>query len=283
MKRKPSLVAADIATQAVLIFFAAVFVVPLIWIALSSFKVDMEINQAGGFMFFPKTWTLRNYLEILAPGNKQLPVFKWFWNSLIVSGSHTLLAIFIYSLSAFAYAKMKFPHGNKIFLSMLFISTFPGITNIIPLYKEMLILGWLNTPYALIIPGLTGVFNIFLIRQFMHSVPDSLLESAKIDGASELTVFFRIMMPLVRPVLIVVALFSFTGNWNDFLWPSIAINNIDRLTLTAGLQLARGVYGVQVARMSTIACIAIVPMAVLYLFTQNYFIKGISLQGSVKE
>lgn len=283
MKHNASRIAADIATQVILIFFAVIFLIPLIWIGLSSFKVDMEINQAGGFLFFPKTWTLKNYLEILTPGNRQLPVYNWFINSLIVSGSHTILAVFIYSLSAFAYAKMKFPRGNKIFLTMLFISTFPGITNIIPLYKEMHILGWLNTPYALIIPGLTGVFNIFLIKQFMHSVPDSLLESAKIDGASELTVFFRIMMPLVRPVLIVVALFSFTGNWNDFLWPSIVINNIDRLTLTAGLQLARGVYGVQVARMSTIACIAIIPMVVLYLFTQNYFIKGISLQGSIKE
>lgn len=265
-----------------LTIMSIIFLVPLIWIFISAFKVDMEINQAGGFMFFPKTWTFDNFKEILSPGNKQLPVYNWFLNSFIVSGIHTVLAVFIFTMSGYAYAKMKFRGREVIFLGMLFISSFPGIVNIIPMYKIMLGLNWLNTPLALIIPGLAGVFNIFLIRQFMYGIPSALIEAAKIDGAGELTTFFKVIVPLSKPIMIAVGLFTFTGNWNDFLWPSIAINNVDKLTLTAGLQLAKGVYGNQVARMSAIAVVSIVPMIILFLFTQRYFMNGISISSGVK-
>lgn len=265
-----------------LCIIVAITLVPLVWIIISSFKIDAEINKAGGFMFLPKTWTLRNFKEILSFNNKQLPVYNWFLNSLIVSGSQTIIAVIIYSMSAYAYAKLKFKGRDVIFLGMMFLSSFPAITNIIPLYKLMHNFGWLNDLIALIIPGLAGVLNIFLIRQFMYAIPDIILESARIDGASEWRTYTKIILPNCKPILVAVGLFTFTGSWNDFLWPSIVINNIDRLTLTAGLQLAKGVYGNQVARMSTIATIAIVPMIILYIFTQKYFVKGISLNSGIK-
>ena len=265
-----------------LAILGVIFLIPYLWVILSAFKLDMEINQAGGFLFFPKTWTLDNFKEVLDPNNKQLPVYRWFLNSFLVSGVHTVLAVIIYAMSAYAYAKMNFKGRDAIFLTMFFLSSFPAIVNIIPLYKEMLILGWLNTPLSLIIPGLAGVFNIFLIRQFLYAIPDALIESAKIDGANEAIVFFRIIMPLCRPILITVALFCFKANWNDFLWPSIAINHIDHLTLTAGLKLAQGMFVLQVARTSAVAVIAIVPMIVLYAFAQKYFIEGINLSSGVK-
>lgn len=267
---------------AILCVMAFVALVPLVWIFISSFKVDAEINQAGGFMFLPKTWTLDNFKSILSFGNKQLPVYNWFLNSIIVSGSQTVIALVVYSMSAYAYAKLKFKGRDVIFLSIMFLSSFPAITNVIPLYKMMHSLHWLNQLIALIVPGIAGVFNIFLIRQFMMAIPDVILESARIDGAGEWRIFHSIVLPSCKPILVAVGLFTFTGSWNDFLWPSIAINNIDRLTLTAGLQLAKGVYGNQVARMCTIATVAIVPMVVLYLFTQKYFVKGISLSSGVK-
>jgi multiple sugar transport system permease protein len=266
----------------ILCIIVVIALVPLVWIVISSFKIDAEINKAGGFMFLPKTWTLRNYKEILAFSNKQLPVYNWFLNSIIVSGSQTIIAVIIYAMSAYAYAKLKFKGRDIIFLGIMFLSSFPAITNIIPLYKLMHSFGWLNELIALIIPGLAGVLNIFLIRQFMYAIPDVILESARIDGAKEWRIFTRIILPNCKPILIAVGLFTFTGSWNDFLWPSIVINNIDRLTLTAGLQLAKGVYGNQVARMCTIATIAIIPMIILYLFTQKYFVKGISLDSGVK-
>lgn len=267
---------------AILCVMAVVALVPLVWIFISSFKVDAEINQAGGFMFLPKTWTLDNFKSILSFNNKQLPVYNWFLNSIIVSGSQTVIALVVYSMSAYAYAKLKFKGRDVIFLSIMFLSSFPAITNVIPLYKMMHSLHWLNQLIALIVPGIAGVFNIFLIRQFMMAIPDVILESARIDGAGEWRIFHSIVLPSCKPILVAVGLFTFTGSWNDFLWPSIAINNIDRLTLTAGLQLAKGVYGNQVARMCTIATVAIVPMVVLYLFTQKYFVKGISLSSGVK-
>jgi len=266
----------------VLVFLAFIFLVPLLWIFFSAFKVDMEVNQAGGFLLFPQTWTLDNIAALLHPDNTQFPVVRWYINSFVVAVSHTILAILVFAMSAFAYAKLKFKGKNLIFFSMLFMSSFPPVANIIPQYWVMLNLGWLNSPLALIAPGLAGVFNIFLIRQFMYGIPNELLDSAKIDGAGEGRIFFQIMMPLCKPILTVVGLFSFTGVWNDFLWPSIAINDIDRLTLTAGLQLARGPFGAQIANMSSIALIAIVPMVFLFICTQRYFVKGVSLSSGVK-
>jgi multiple sugar transport system permease protein len=265
-----------------LFILAVIMLIPMLWIFISSFKVESEVIQAGGFMFFPKTWTLNNFAEILSFNNKQLPVYYWFMNSFIVSGVHTFLAVLLYSLSAYAYAKLKFKGRDIIFISMMFLSSFPAITNIIPMYKIMHNLHWLNHLVSLIIPGLAGVYNIFLIRQFIIGIPDSLLESARIDGANEFFIYRSIIVPCCKPILIAVGLFTFTGSWNDFLWPSIAINNLDRLTLTAGLQLAKGVYGNKIAQMSAIATIAIIPMIILYFFTQKYFVKGINISSGVK-
>ena len=238
--------------------------------------------QAGGFLYLPKTWTLDNFKELLSADNKQLPIYFWFVNSIIVSGSQTLLAVLIYSMAAYAYAKMHFKGRDVLFYTIMVLCSFPAITNIIPMYKMMHMFHWLNKPIALIVPGLAGIYNIFLIRQFMMAIPDVILESARIDGANEFRIYRQIVLPSCKPILIAVGLFTFTGSWNDFLWPSIAINNLDRLTLTAGLQLAKGVYGNKVPQMSAIATVAIVPMIILYLFTQKYFVKGISLSSGVK-
>ncbi len=266
---------------ALLFVLAIIFVVPLIWVFLTSLKLDAEINQAGGFLVIPETWTLKNFFTLLDPLNKNIPIYTWLLNSFFVSGIHCILAITIYTMSAYAYAKMNFKGKNIIFLSMLFISSFPAVVNIIPLYKIMLTLGWLNTPLALIVPGLAGMFNIFLIRQFMYGIPSALLEAAKIDGANEARIFIQLIVPLSKPIIIAVALFTFTGNWNDFLWPSIAINNVDRLTLTAGLRILQG-YVHEPALIATGAVIAIIPMIILFLITQKYFVRGISISSGVK-
>jgi multiple sugar transport system permease protein len=266
-----------------LFVIAFIFLVPILFIFISSFKVDKEIYQAGGFLLFPKTWTIDNYKMVLDPNYKQLPIFRWYANSFFISSIHAAAGILIYSLSAYGYAKLKFAGRDIIFLVMLFLSSFPVIVNLIPLYKLMLGLGWLNRPMALIIPGLSGMYNIFLIRQFMYGIPDSLIESAHIDGSGELRIFFQIILPLIKPILIAVGLFCFISNWNDFLWPSIAMSNIDKLTLTAGLQLVKGMYNsTSLSKLCTIGVFAIFPMIILYLFSQRYFINGIAVSSGVK-
>jgi multiple sugar transport system permease protein len=185
-------------------------------------------------------------------------------------------------MSAYAYSKLHFKGRDILFLSILFISSFPGITNIVPLYKIMVVFNWVNTPMALIFPGLAGVFNIFLVKQFMVGIPDSMIEAAKIDGAGEIRVFISLMLPMVKPILMVIGIFSFTWSWNDFLWPSIIMNNIKKLTLTAGLQLARGTYETYISKISAISVIAIVPMIILYCCAEKFFIRGISVSAGIK-
>jgi multiple sugar transport system permease protein len=143
-------------------------------------------------------------------------------------------------------------------------------------------LGWVNNLLAVIVPGAAGVFNIFLVRQFVLGIPKTFDESARIDGANEFQIYYLIILPLIRPVLTVVALFSFTGSWNDFLWPSIVLNDIDKLPITPGLQLLQGQYLTYPEIGTAGALIALVPTFLLYLFAQKYFMQSMSLSSGVK-
>ena len=231
----------------ILLIFSILFLVPIIWVFLSAFKVDAELNRAGGFLFLPKTWTLQNFIEVLDPKNVKVPIYKWFGNSVLVSAIYTLLSILIVSMSAYAFGKLKFKGRNFFFLTILFISSFPSI-----------------------------------VKQFMIGVPDSIIEAGKIDGAGDIHIFFSLIFPILKPILVVVGIFSFTGIWNDFLWPSIAINDIEKLTLTAGLQLARGTYETFVSKLSAVSVVSIVPMIVLYCFAEKWMIKGVQISAGVK-
>ncbi len=266
----------------ILAFFAFVYLVPMVWVFLSAFKSDVELNKAGGFLLFPKTWTFENFKVILSPSNVKTPIYLWFLNSVFVSTVFTGLSILISSMSAYAYSKLRFKGRDILFLIVLFVSSFPAIMNIVPLYKIMQILGWINTPWALIVPGLVGTFNIFLVKQFMIGIPDSLLEAGRIEGAGDILIFFRIITPLCAPILLVVGIFSFTWVWNDFLWPSIIINDVNRLTLTAGLKLARGTYETYVSKISAISVVSIAPMILLYGIAEKWLIRGVSISAGVK-
>ena len=266
----------------IVVLFAFIYLVPMIWVFLSAFKSDVELNKAGGFLLFPKTWTLDNFYVVLSPSNVKTPIYLWFMNSAFVSTVFSGISILIASMSAYAYSKLKFKGRDSLFLVVLFASSFPTIMNIVPLYKIMQILGWINTPWALIAPGLVGTFNIFLVKQFMIGIPDSILEACKMEGAGEILVFFRMIIPLCGPILLVVGIFSFTTIWNDFLWPSIIINDVNRLTLTAGLKLARGTYETYVSKISAISVVAIVPMILLYCLAEKWLIRGVSISAGVK-
>ena len=159
---------------------------------------------------------------------------------------------------------------------------FPGVINLIPNYKIVNTLGWTNTFLAVIIPGIAGVFNVFLVRQFMKGIPEELDESATVDGANEFQIFWHIILPLIRPVLLVVALFSFTGSWNDFLWPSIVMSNVDNMPITPGLQLLQGQYVTYPGLATAGAILALIPTFLLYLIAQKYFMQSMSLQSGMK-
>ncbi len=263
-----------------LIIFGIIFLIPLLWALLTSFKPEVEI-QTLGYRFFPVKWTFQNFKEALF-GNSAAPIGRWFFNSMFISTVHTVLALIIVSMSAYAYAKLEFKGKNFIFWALMTTMMFPSVINLIPLYKIVQTLGWIDNPLALIVPGLGGVFNIYLVRQFMLGIPKEFSEAARIDGANEWQIFTRVIIPLSRPVLTVVALFAFTGSWNDFLWPSIVMNTIEKMPLTPGLRILQGVYDIEIAHLMSSAIISIIPTFVLYLFAQKYFLNGLALSSGVK-
>lgn len=263
-----------------LLVMACIWIIPLGYGVLTSFKSEMEL-MTSGFKIMPIEWVLTNYQELLV-NNTSTPLIRWFTNSLVISVSHTLLVLAAVSLSAFAYSRLNFKGKNALFSFLLATMMFPSVVNLIPLYKIVDILGWVNTPLAMIVPGASGVFNIFLVKQFMDNIPKDFDEAAQIDGASEGTIFVRIILPLIKPVLLVVALFAFTGSWNDFLWPSIVFNDIEKMPITSGLQLLQGMYQAKPTLLMAGALVAIIPTFILYLFAQKYFLQSMSLSAGVK-
>ncbi len=262
-----------------LLLFSLIWLFPMAWTILSSFKSEVEIMKTG-YRFTPIEWVLDNYKEIFA--SKTAPIFLWFRNSIFISTVHTGLMLLISSLAAYSFARLTYKGRDFIFWSLIATMMFPAVVNLIPTFKIVHLFGWINTPWAVIVPGLGGVFNIYLIRQFLLGIPKELDEAARIDGASHLQIYARLIIPLSRPVLTVVALFSFTGSWNDFLWPSIVMNDIDRMPLTPGLKLLQGAFAAQLGPLSSAAVIAIIPPIILYLFAQKYFLSGINLSSGVK-
>lgn len=263
-----------------LLILALIWITPLIWALLTSFKSEIEV-QTLGFSFLPADWVITNYIEVLM-NTTSAPLVKWFTNSMIVSTSHALLVVGISSMASYAYSRLHFKGRDIIFWFLLSTMMFPSVVNLIPSYKIIDSLDWVNNLLALIIPGLGGVVNIYLIRQFMLGIPKEYDESARVDGANDWAIFTKIIFPLCKPILIVVGLFAFTGSWNDFLWPSIVMHDIELFTLTTGLRTLQSSMAVQLAHLMTAAVLSIIPTLILYLVAQKYFIEGLSVQSGVK-
>ncbi|KSU84526.1 MULTISPECIES: carbohydrate ABC transporter permease [Fictibacillus] len=263
-----------------LLCMTLIWIFPLAWAFFSSFKDEIDI-QSYGFSMLPVHWVITNYQDLLFD-NSSTPVAKWFMNSMIISVTQTVLVLVVVSMAAYGYTRLRFKGRDWLFSLLLASMMFPAVVNLIPLYKIIDTLGWVNTYWAAIVPGAAAVFNVFLVRQFMIGIPLELDESARIDGANDFQIYTKVTLPLIKPVLTVVALFTFTSSWNDFLWPSIVFNDIDRMPITPGLQLLQGMYVTDIGHAMSAALIAIVPTFILYLFTQRYFLQSMSLTSGVK-
>ncbi|WP_341462624.1 carbohydrate ABC transporter permease [Heyndrickxia oleronia] len=263
-----------------LLLMAIIWVLPLIWGIVTSLKDEMEF-QTMGFKFLPVEWVTTNYTSLLVD-NYSTPLLHWFFNSLFIAVAHTLLVLIVVSFAGFAYGRLRFKGRNIIFMFLMATMMFPGVVNLVPLYKIVDTLGWVNSYWAAIVPGAAGVFNIFLVRQFMVNIPIEFDEAARIDGAGDFQIYWKVVLPLLRPILMVVALFSFTGSWNDFLWPSIIFNDIEKMPITSGLQLLQGMYIAQPTLLMAGALVAIVPTFIIYLFAQKYFLQSMSLSAGIK-
>jgi len=260
----------------ILSIISVLWIIPVMWVISTSFKTEQEA-VSGGINLIPNDFTLDSYRFIFNDTNNN--ILHYIKNSLIAASSHTLLYLLIASLAAYGYAIVRWKFRDVMFWFLISTMMIPNVMNLIPLYSIMIQFGWLDKLQALVVPGLGGVFGIFLLRQFFLGIPKDLIESARIDGASHIQIYLRIVLPLAKPALIVVGLFSFMGNWNDYLWPLIVLNGDTYRTLPIGLALMQGNYNIYYSRLMAATVVSIVPVLAMFMVAQRFFIRGITMTG----
>lgn len=255
---------------------AALTLFPFAWMLLTSLKPFSELFDLG---FFPKAPTTGNYSQVLG----QTAYLRWFLNSLLVAGVTTLSVLFFDSLVGYTLAKFEFPGKNLIFLVILATLMIPTEMLIIPWYVGVVHLKLTLTDpgayFSVMFPGLMSAFGVFLMRQFFETLPNDLLEAARIDGLSEFQIFLRVALPLVRPALASLAIFTFLGNYNAFLWPLIVIQKAELRTLPIGVALFSGEAGTQWGLIMAASSLAVIPVLIVFAVFQKQIIEGIVLTG----
>ncbi|WP_159886810.1 carbohydrate ABC transporter permease [Paenibacillus puerhi] len=257
-----------------LIGLAALWLFPVLWIVISSFKTNNDLYSFPP-KFLPAPFTFEHFTAAFQKGN----FGRYFINSTIVTISSTILLLLINSMAGFALAKYKFK-GDTILL-VGFISTLmiPLEVIMIPIFKVLSYLGMFNTLFALIIPPAATPTGVFLIRQYLLSVPDELLEAARMDGATEWRIYSRIILPLCKPILAVLAIFSFMWRWDDFLWPLIGISDPALYTIQLALSNFIGEFNVDWGSLLAMSVITMIPVLVVFVIFQRQFVSGMVTSG----
>jgi ABC-type glycerol-3-phosphate transport system permease component len=262
---------------ALLIVTSILMIIPFYWSLGTSLKLEQFVfSNPPQWLPNPLTWA--NYIHVLT----RIPFLRYFANSVIVAVVTTLGHVFFDTLAAYAFAKLTFPGRDRIFFVMLLALMVPFQVNLIPLYKIMASLHWTDTYLALIVPNLTSIFGIFLMRQFMMTIPGELLDAARIDGCNEFGVFRRVVLPLALPGIATLIIFTFMGTWNDFLWPRIVTNSEKLFTLPVGLAQLQMKNTSNVAQIMAGTVLTALPMIIVFLFMQRQFIEGMTA-GALKE
>jgi multiple sugar transport system permease protein len=254
-----------------------VFVAPLLWMAITSLKTIGE-SQSAPPTLWPQEPTGRAYDVILTTGG-QNPVLRWAINSFAAATLHAVLVVVVASMAGYALARMEFRFKRVIFGIIVATLFVPAFVFLMPNYLLMDKLAWLDTLWALVVPGAAGAFGVFFMRQFFLAIPKELEEVAMIDGAGSWTVFTRIILPNAKPALATLTVLSFLANWNDFIWPVYVLFSPERLTLPAGLKLLQGAYTTDYPVIMAGATLASLPVLVLYVFVQRYVIEGVARSG----
>lgn len=261
----------------ILFLIAIITLIPFLWMISASFMLD---GHASVFppRFIPDEFTIMQYQKLFS----RLSITRNFINTLLLSVVVTFISLIFNSLAGYAFAKYKFSGKDKLFNLLLSSMIIPSQVTMLPLFLMLKSMGFINTYMAIIIPGLANIFGIFLIRQYCLAIPDSLIEAARIDGADDFTIYRKIIMPLLTPVLATLAIFTFLGTWNDFLWPLIVMTDESMYTLPVALSNLMLEHTKDPELMMAGAVITIIPVIIVFLSLQKYYIKGI-MMGSVKE
>ncbi len=264
-----------IATYIIIIILSFVFLIPLLWILSTSIKPDTQIFKMPPVLI-PEPLTFEHYVRTFS----ELPFFMYLRNTLIIVVFYTLGVTLSSSLVAFSISRLRWPDRGLIFMIILATIMLPPQITMIPVFILFRQLGWIDTLLPLIIPGFFGhAFFIFLLRQFFLTLPGELIESARIDGAGNFRIFWQIFMPLSKPAILTVVLFSSMWSWNDFMLPLIYLSSEKMKTLALGLAALQNQHGTEWGMLMAAASVMTVPIIILFFFAQRYFIEGIALTG----
>lgn len=259
----------------ILVFFAFVLLAPLVWMVLGMFKSDPEVLSYPPKYFPQANHFIENWTRVC----KHIDMWGMIRNTAIYAVGTTIPAMFVNALAGYAFARFNFRGKSVIFLLFLATMMIPFQVVMIPLYLEVYYMGWLNTFWGLIVPKIASAYWIFLCRSAFQTLPKDLEEAARIDGLHEFGIFTRIMLPLVTPTMITVLLLSINNCWNDLLWPMIVASKSSMRTLSNGLAIFIGDRTDDYANAFTAAAVSMIPMLVLYIFGQKYFVAGQATSG----
>ena len=258
----------------ILIPLAVALLIPMVWMLVTSLETLRE-TQHFPPVLLPHPLRLANYSDVLS----QTPFARWFINTVIVTVVTVVGNLLLCSLAGYAFARIKFFGRDVVFIAILATLMIPFQVVMIPTFIIVKDLGMINTLGALIVPNLAGAFGIFLLRQFFRTLPVELEEAARIDGASRLSVLFKIILPLSGPALATLAVITFLWTWNDFLWPLITISSANNMTLQLGLTTFQGTHQTSTNLLMAANVMSMLPVLLLFFLAQRYFIRGIATSG----
>jgi len=278
-KRKPvrwRIIASASGLHVILVVASFTLTLPFVWMLLTSFKSLSEIG-IGSWLPGAAGWHPKNFLDVFS----QIPFLRYYWNSIFITSCVTFLQVFTSSLAAFAFARLEWPGRDKVFLLYLTTMMLPGLVMMIPNFQIMISLHLVNTMIGLILPAAFTAFGTFLLRQFMMTIPTSIDEAAEIDGANPWRVYWDVILPLAKPGLITLAIFTFIGNYQSFFWPLVMLKSQYKYTLPIGLLYFDSSAGQQTNLLMAAVTMSVIPMIIIFVVLQKYLVKGIQL-GAVK-
>src|SRR6188474_3512838 len=256
---------------------AVITVFPFFWMLSTSLKGPLDPITSVPPQFLPGNPTLANYEKVLA----SLPIPRFFFNSVVVSIAVGLLNVLVAALAAYPLAKMRFPGRDAIFYLLLATLIVPAQLTYIPSFiLAVNVFGYYDSLPALIFPNIVSAFNIFLLRQAFRGVPNDLIDAARVDGATEFRIWWQILIPLIRPSLAAVAIFTFVTSWNDFLWPSLMLHTRDGMTLPVGLAALQSFFASDFRAVAAGVTMTVLPILLFFILAQRWFVRG--LAGAVK-
>ncbi|OGV32402.1 MAG: hypothetical protein A2020_00720 [Lentisphaerae bacterium GWF2_45_14] len=257
-----------------LALIAATLVLPFTWMILASVKTLEEIGLDS---WLPRIFQWNNYADVF--NVKGIMFGRWYWNSIFVASWVTFLQVFTSSLAAFSFSRLKWKGRDKVFLMYLGTMMLPGLVMMIPNYQNMIRFGLINTYPGLILPAAFSAFGTFLMRQFMMNIPHSLDEAAEIDGASKWELYWNVILPLSRPAIVTLTIFSFMGNYNSMFWPLVMMKSPDKYTLPIGMLAFDSSQGQQTNLLMAAVAMSVIPMILIFVLMQKQLVKGIMLGG----